>query len=310
MKTMDVVYALLNTMFAGILPLVTSAAGVSPAQIDPSQYLAFPQIDPVALQIGPITIRWYALAYLAGLTGGWLYIRALAKRLRPIPITKEQIDDLLGLATLGVILGGRLGYVLFYKPMYFLEHPLEIPQMWNGGMSFHGGLLGVILTVIIFCRLKKVPLLQVGDLVACAAPLGLLFGRLANFVNGELYGRVALQAEWAMIFPRSEGLPRHPSQLYEATLEGLALFLVLFFLFQIKKVRLYPGILIGVFLIGYGCARSIVEMYREPDSFLGFIIADLTMGQLLSFPMVLIGLAFIAYALKHPKQSPQTPSSS
>jgi phosphatidylglycerol:prolipoprotein diacylglycerol transferase len=194
--------------------------------------------------------------------------------------------------------------------MYFLEHPLEIPQMWNGGMSFHGGLLGVILTVIIFCRLKKVPLLQVGDLVACAAPLGLLFGRLANFVNGELYGRVALQAEWAMIFPRSEGLPRHPSQLYEATLEGLALFLVLFFLFQIKKVRLYPGILIGVFLIGYGCARSIVEMYREPDSFLGFIIADLTMGQLLSFPMVLIGLAFIAYALKHPKQSPQTPSSS
>jgi phosphatidylglycerol:prolipoprotein diacylglycerol transferase len=279
--------------------------------------IPFPNIDPVLVEIGPIAIRWYALAYIFGLVLGWRYVVRLCRRPEiwpggKAPMTPQQPEALLTWMAIGVILGGRLGFVLFYRPEYYLANPSEILMVWTGGMSFHGGFLGVIVGVILWSRAVKAPMLQVGDAVACAAPIGLLFGRIANFINGELWGRPT-DVAWAMIFPdhRGGGLPRHPSQLYEAALEGLVLFLVMWWgatrLGWLKR----PGALIGVFFIGYGLARSFIENFRQGDDFYvtetnpyGHFIrfgetADamgLTMGQILSLPMVAIGVGFLLWS--------------
>jgi len=254
----------------------------------------FPTIDPVLIEIGPIVIRWYALAYIAGLLLGWRLMRRLT---RPVAeqVTEVDVDDFLVWATAGVILGGRIGYILFYRLDFYLDNPMAMLAVWQGGMSFHGGFLGVVLAAALFCRRRGIPMLLFGDLMACVAPIGLFFGRIANFINGELIGRVA-DVPWAVIFPHGGSDPRHPSQLYEAGLEGLVLFIVLMLLSGNEIVRRRHGTRIGVFMVGYGLARSFVELYREPDAHLGFITGGATMGQLLSLPMLLIGAAFIYYA--------------
>jgi phosphatidylglycerol---prolipoprotein diacylglyceryl transferase len=258
--------------------------------------IAYPAIDPVLVQIGPIAIRWYALAYLAGLLLGWLYARWLARH-SPRLVAPAAIDDFLTWATLGVVLGGRLGYILFYKPLYYLDHPLAALQLWHGGMSFHGGLLGVVVAGVTFCARRRIRTLAFADLIFCAAPIGLFLGRIANFINGELVGRPS-DVPWAMVFPGYGPQPRHPSQLYEAGLEGLALFVILFLLWRVPAIRGRPGLLTGAFLIGYGVFRSFVELLREPDAHLGFIAEGLTMGQLLSLPMALIGVWFVLRAAR------------
>ncbi len=257
--------------------------------------MAFPVIDPIAIEIGPIAIRWYALAYIAGLLGGWFYLRWLVRR-PPHAMSIAQVDDFLVWATLGVVFGGRLGYVLFYKPLHYLSAPWEIVAVWQGGMSFHGGLLGVVVAIVLFCRRNRLDILAVGDVVACVAPLGLFFGRIANFINGELFGRPAADVPWAMVFPHGGPLPRHPSQLYEAFLEGLVLLIVLHLLWRIEPLRMKRGFLFGVFLVGYGLARIVAEFFREPDAHLGFLAGGVTMGQILSLPMLMAGLAFMALA--------------
>jgi phosphatidylglycerol:prolipoprotein diacylglycerol transferase len=268
--------------------------------------IPYPNIDPVALQLGPFAIRWYALAYITGLVLGWRYCLLLAKR-PPHLLKPADIDDFLVWATLGVVLGGRLGYVLFYRPGYYLTDPLEALQLWHGGMSFHGGCAGVGLALWLFTRRHGIPFLCLADIVACAEPIGQFFGRIANFVNGELWGRPS-DVAWAMIFPHDpDHLPRHPSQLYQAVLEGLLLFIFLFVL-QRRGLRERPGLIAGAFLIGYAVTRSIGELFREPDQQLGFLddflrsdqvpallhplallVQGVTMGQLLSLPMILGG---------------------
>jgi phosphatidylglycerol:prolipoprotein diacylglycerol transferase len=259
--------------------------------------LLFPQFDPVIVQVGPFAIRWYALAYIAGLVLGWRLLRHLV-RLPPPVATPVQADDFLTWATLGVVLGGRLGYVLFYQPGVYLTHPGMILAVWEGGMSFHGGALGVIIAILWFCRRNAIPLLGFADRVAVCVPIGLGLGRVANFINGELWGRAAPDwLPWAMKFPRTPDCPsfpdmcvaRHPSQLYQALLEGLLLFLVMFALSRREAIRARSGFLSGTFLIGYGIARIIGEMFREPDAFLGYLAGGITMGQLLSIPMVVVG---------------------
>lgn len=264
--------------------------------------LMFPTIDPVAIAIGPLAIRWYALAYIVGIMLGWRYMIALSRR-APQIVTRADIDDFLTWATLGVILGGRLGYVIFYKPGYYLENLSEVLQVWHGGMAFHGGALGVIIALILFARRRKIPLLPFGDLLVGVVPIGLGLGRIANFLNGELWGRVT-DVSWGMIFPTGGPEPRHPSQLYQACLEGLLLFLVLRVL-EVKGFRQRPGFLSGAFLAGYGVARSLGELYRQPDAFLGFLIAGATMGQLLSIPMILVGVWLMVRAKPHPVASPR-----
>lgn len=258
--------------------------------------LAFPAIDPIAVSIGPIAIRWYALAYIAGLLLGWKYVVYYCTK-TPRIMSRHDVDDLLFWATLGVILGGRLGYVLFYNFDYYLENPGNILKVWQGGMAFHGGFTGVVLAIILFARKRGISILAVLDAVAVAAPIGLFFGRIANFINGELFGR-ATDMPWGMVFPNGGAMPRHPSQLYEAALEGLILFVVLLVLSRSAFVRHRAGILGGTFVVGYGISRIIVEFFRQPDAQLGFLAGGATMGQLLSIPMVLIGLGTIFYALK------------
>jgi phosphatidylglycerol:prolipoprotein diacylglycerol transferase len=255
--------------------------------------LTFPQIDPVAIAIGPFAVRWYALAYIAGLLIGWRYCRWLAQR-SPHGISADAFDDFLLWATLGVVLGGRLGYVLFYKPAFFLANPQEIVFLWQGGMSFHGGLLGVVAATVLFARKHGIPVLALGDIIAAATPIGLFFGRIANFINGELFGRPT-DAPWGMVFPRGGPVPRHPSQLYEAGLEGLILFAVLLVLAR-RGGLARVGLPTGTFLAGYGLARVTAEFFREPDAHLGFLVGGLTMGHLLSLPMLLAGLALIVWA--------------
>jgi phosphatidylglycerol---prolipoprotein diacylglyceryl transferase len=261
--------------------------------------IPFPDFDPVALQIGPFAIRWYALAYIAGLFGGLVYAKRLAANdalwgpiRRP---TAADLDDLLLWATLGVILGGRLAYVLFYQPGYFLQKPLEIFSIWSGGMSFHGGFAGVILAAILFARARGLPILSLLDLLATVTPIGLLLGRIANFINGELWGR-ATDVPWAVIFPTGGPVARHPSQLYEAATEGLLLLVVLAIVVRRGGYR-RPGLVGGLFVAGYAAARIFCEFFREPDPQLGFLFGGfVTMGMVLSLPMLLVGLAFAARA--------------
>lgn len=256
--------------------------------------LPFPMIDPVAIAVGPIAIRWYALAYLAGILIGLAILRRLL--LRPgWRMSRESLDDLLFYSVLGIVLGGRAGYVLFYNPSHYLAHPLEALAIWQGGMSFHGGLLGVIGGLLLFARKHRLNPLEVGDALAVATPPGLLLGRLANFVNGELWGRPT-DLPWGVVFPdpRAGGVPRHPSQLYEAALEGLVLGLVMLWLARRPRRSEEAGRLAGVFLAGYGLARFLVEFVREPDAQLGYLLGALTMGQLLSLPMIAAGLLLVA----------------
>jgi len=260
--------------------------------------LQFPDIDPIALRLGPVVIRWYALSYIAGLTGGWRYLLWLARKSHA-KISALQIDDFLVWATLGTVIGGRFGYVLFYKPGFYFADPVQILYLWHGGMSFHGGALGVITALILYCRRYKIDLLEFGDLLCCVVPLGLFFGRVANFINGELWGRVTdARVPWAMVFPNAGPDPRHPSQLYEAGLEGLALLVILHLLWRVEAIRLRRGTLSGVLLLGYGIARAFVEFFRQPDDFLGFLWGGATMGQLLSVPLMIAGLILILRAKK------------
>jgi phosphatidylglycerol:prolipoprotein diacylglycerol transferase len=259
--------------------------------------IPYPAIDPVIVRLGPLAIRWYALAYIVGLIGGWKYLQWLVAK-PPFAMARQQVDDFLVWAALGVVLGGRTGYVLFYKPSFYLAHPLDIPMIWQGGMSFHGGALGVIIAIVLFTRINHLRLLAVGDAVCTVVPIGLFFGRIANFVNGELFGRAAPESvPWAMVFPADPlGIPRHPSQLYEAGLEGLLLFVVMHLLWRNEAIRLRSGTLSGAFLLGYGLARVTGEFFREPDDYLGFLWGGATMGQLLSLPLIIAGLTLIAVA--------------
>jgi phosphatidylglycerol:prolipoprotein diacylglycerol transferase len=265
----------------------------------PLYAIPFPAFDPILIQIGPVAIRWYALAYIFGILLGWLYARALIRAESlwggPAPLTVTDFDDFVLWVTLGTILGGRLGYVLLYNPAYFAAHPAEIIQLWRGGMSFHGGFLGCVLAVVLFARAHRIPMLSLGDITCAVGPIGLFLGRIANFVNGELWGRPT-DVPWAVAFPAGGPLPRHPSQLYEAALEGIALFVVLALLIRAGALR-RPGLIIGAFAVGYGIARSFAELFREPDPQLGFLWGGLTMGMLLSLPMILVGLGFVAFAL-------------
>ncbi|MEE8189872.1 MAG: prolipoprotein diacylglyceryl transferase [Kiloniellales bacterium] len=253
----------------------------------------FPDIGAVAFSIGPLAIRWYSLAYIAGLLLAWWYCRWAAAR-PPRSVSAAAIDDYLLWATLGVVLGGRLGYVLFYKPGFYLANPQEIVFLWMGGMSFHGGFLGVVAATILFARKRGIALSTLSDIIASAAPIGLCLGRIANFINGELFGRPT-EAPWGMVFPYGGPLPRHPSQLYEAALEGLLLFLVLHLLIRLGKLE-YPWFITGAFLIGYGLSRIVVEFFREPDENLGFLLGGVTMGQILSLPMLAVGIGVVFWA--------------
>lgn len=267
--------------------------------------LAFPALDPIAIQIGPLAIRWYALAYIAGIVLGWRYALRLAAQ-PPVFIDRTQIDDFVVWVTLGVILGGRLGYVLFYKPGYYLANPQEALFLWHGGMSFHGGLIGVLLAIYFFARRHKIPVLALGDIVACVTPIGLFFGRIANFINGELFGRET-DVPWGMVFPNGGPVPRHPSQLYEAMFEGLILFCITAAVARRREWRERPGFVGGVFLAGYAVARMSGELFREPDSFLGFVFGPFTMGQLLSLPMLIAGIYLIVSSARR-KTVAHTPS--
>ena len=256
--------------------------------------LAFPAIDPVAVEIGPLAIRWYALAYVAGILAGWRYMVILARR-SPVGVAPRDIDDFVLWATLGIVLGGRLGYVFFYRPGDYLQDPLSAFALWQGGMSFHGGLCGVVLAAALFAWRRGIPWLALGDLVSAAAPIGLFFGRLANFVNGELYGRPTT-VPWGMVFPNAGPEPRHPSQLYEAALEGLVLFAICaVFVFALRGLRT-AGLISGVFFIGYAIARGFAELFRQPDAHLGFLLGGTTMGQLLSIPVLLVGIWLVRRA--------------
>ena len=264
--------------------------------------LAYPRIDPVFLQIGPIALRWYGLAYVAGIVCGWLYGRHLVgtSRLWPngvSPITRTDIDDFIVWITVGIVAGGRIGSILFYDFDRVLADPLSALRVWEGGMSFHGGLLGVVIAMALFARTHRVPVWSLIDVVAASVPFGLFFGRIANFINGELWGAPTSVA-WAMVFPTGGPEPRHPSQLYEAALEGIALFLILRILTHRFGALGRPRLVGGAFLFLYGLARIFVEFFRMPDAQLGYLAGTswLTMGMVLSLPMVLIGLWGMASA--------------
>ena len=264
------------------------------APTSPRRMLVHPQFNPVALQIGPVAIRWYGLMYLVGFVLFVVLGKIRAKRNLLTGWHPRDVDDMLFYGVFGVILGGRLGYVLFYKPLYYAAHPLEIFEVWSGGMSFHGGFLGVLVALWFFARQRHKRWLEVTDFVAPLIPLGLGAGRLGNFINGELVGR-ATDVPWAMVFPQVDMVPRHPSQLYEFGLEGILLFIVLW----TYAARPRPvGAVSGLFLIGYGTFRFIAELAREPDAFLGFLAGGFTMGQLLSMPMIAVGVVMMIWAYR------------
>ena len=276
--------------------------------------MTLPDINPVLLELGPLAIRWYALAYVAGILFGWRYAVYLAKSTtvwgpKGSPATEAHVDDLILWLTLGVILGGRIGYVVFYQPALIWTDPLGILRLWEGGMAFHGGLIGVALAIVLFARQHKISVLSLGDLIAPVVPAGLFLGRIANFINGELWGRPT-DAPWGVVFcnkyilqalgacPAGE-MPRHPSQLYEAALEGLVLFAVLWF--GVHKARWLerPGLVTGVFLFGYGLSRALLETVRNPDLHMPDFPLGLTMGMMLSIPMILAGAWLIWSAQKN-----------
>jgi phosphatidylglycerol:prolipoprotein diacylglycerol transferase len=263
--------------------------------------ITFPAIDPVAISIGPLAIRWYALAYISGIVLGWIYARTLIRSAKlwggPAPIAPVQLDDFILWVTLGIILGGRTGYVLFYNPAFFIQHPVAILKLWEGGMSFHGGFLGCVAAVMLFALKNNISILSLGDITTAVAPIGIFLGRLANFIKGELWGREAdASVPWRMIFPDdAQQLFRHPSQLYEAALEGILLFAVLAVMVRMGALK-RPGLILGSFIAIYGLARITGEFFREPDSQLGFLWGGLTMGMLLSVPMIIAGTILIVMA--------------
>ena len=262
--------------------------------------ITFPTFDPVAISLGPIAIRWYALAYIGGIVLGWIYARSLLKNEKlwggPAPITVTQLDDFILWVTLGIIVGGRSGYVLFYNLPFFMQNPSAIFKLWEGGMSFHGGFMGCVVAVMWFARKNGVPILSLGDITTAVGPIGLFLGRLANFINSELWGRVTDDSvPWAVIFPNGGPLPRHPSQLYEAFLEGIVLFTVLMVMIRMGALK-RPGLILGSFILIYALARITGEMFREPDPQLGFLWRGLTMGMLLSLPMIVAGIILIVQA--------------
>jgi phosphatidylglycerol:prolipoprotein diacylglycerol transferase len=269
----------------------------------PFLLIAFPTFDPIAISIGPFAIRWYALAYIGGIVLGWIYARSLIKSEKlwggPAPISLAQMDDFILWVTIGIILGGRTGYVLFYNFPFFIQHPAEIFELWKGGMSFHGGFLGCVVAVMWFAYKNRISILSLGDITTAVGPIGLFLGRIANFINGELWGRPAdPNLPWAMIFPTGGPLPRHPSQLYEAGLEGILLFSVLAVMIRLGALK-RPGLILGSFIAIYGLARIAGEHFREPDPQLGFLWGGLTMGMLLSVPMVIVGAIIIFFVLRH-----------
>ena len=274
--------------------------------------IPFPAIDPVAIAVGPFAIRWYALAYIVGILIGWRYCLLLADR-PPNLVRRADIDDFLAWATLGVVLGGRIGYILFYHLGFYLREPLQMLYVWKGGMSFHGGALGVTLAILLFARRRRLRVFALSDISTAAIPIGLFFGRIANCINGELYGRpVSPASPWAnaiaMVFPTDPlRLPRYPSEIFEAFLEGICLFLVLF-VAERRGARLRPGLVSGLFLAGYALARIAGEFFREPDPQRGYFTCSVfctTEGQLLSVPVFVIGLLVVAWALR---PAPPTPS--
>ncbi len=259
-----------------------------------NQYSHFvlPYLDPVLVSIGPLQIRWYSLAYIFGILATLFWLGKVNKKENIM--SAKAFDNWLTWAVLSVILGGRLGYVLFYNFGYFIHNPLEIFAFWQGGMSFHGGLIGSGVGMFLFCKRNQVDFLKLTDNLSVAAPIGLFLGRIANFINMELYGRFT-DSKFGIIFPNAGLYPRHPSQLYEAFLEGIVLFAVLIICRQKEKIYQIKGLLTGIFLIGYGLARFIVEFFREPDDHLGFIFEQITMGQILSLPIILVGFLVIFY---------------
>lgn len=257
--------------------------------------VTYPEINPIALQLGPLTIHWYGLAYVAGIVLGWRYALWLIKK-RPFTISSQHLTDFIAFATLGIVLGGRIGHALFYEPGYYLYKPWEILFLWKPGMSFHGGFLGFLGTSLWFCRKHRIPFLELMDMAAYAAPIGIFFGRLANFINGELWGRPT-ETHWGMIFPHVDVLPRHPSQLYEAASEGLLLFLIFLLIERITSWRKeYPGLFSGLFSIGYSLARIAIECFREPDQQIGYLLWGTTLGQWLTVPLLLTGLGLVFLA--------------
>ena len=255
--------------------------------------LTHPQFDPIAISLGPLAIRWYGLMYLAAFGFlWWLGRMRIARALAPI--TREQFDDLIFLGVLGTILGGRLGYVLFYKPAYYLAHPLEVFAIWQGGMAFHGGFLGVLAAAAFFAWRKRIDWWRLMDFIAPCVPTGLAAGRLGNFINGELWGRPT-DLPWGMVFRGAGGLPRHPSQLYQFALEGVLLFVLLWWYSSKPRAR---GAVSAMFLMGYGAFRFIAEFAREPDDFLGLLALNLSMGQWLSLPMIAAGVLLYAWSQK------------
>lgn len=246
--------------------------------------IPFPMINPIAIDLGIISIHWYGIAYLVGISLAWFYARRISY---VFDLKQKDFDDFITWAVVGIILGGRLGYVLFYDPIHFLGHPLDILKTRQGGMAFHGGLLGVVVATILYCRKMTIPLMRFGDLLAVVSPIGLFLGRIANFINAEHYGRPT-DVAWAMVFPKSDGLPRHPSQLYEAAGEGLIIAFLTWAL--MNRFAKNPGRLSGLFMLSYGLIRFCVEFFRDPsDGFVSLGFMTLTLGQALCVPMIILG---------------------
>ncbi|MBU5612604.1 prolipoprotein diacylglyceryl transferase [Geomonas azotofigens] len=252
--------------------------------------MIFPNIDPVFLRLGPLEFRWYGLMYICGFVAAYFIILSGVKR-KGLPLNKDQVADLIFTVAVGVILGGRLGYILFYNFSYYLSHPLKLFAVWEGGMSFHGGLAGALLASIYFVRKFKLNFYPLADIGFLAAPVGLGFGRIGNFINGELYGRVT-DLPWGIVFPSGGALPRHPSQLYEAFLEGPLMFLILY---QVSKRVRHDGVVVWSFIALYGLFRFLVEFVRQPDEQIGFVLGGFSMGQMLSLPMFLLGAAMVLH---------------
>ena len=255
--------------------------------------LEFPNINPVAIDLGIIQIRWYAISYIAGILFSWSLILNINK-FKNLKIDNKVISELISNSMIGIIIGGRLGYVIFYNPDYYLNNLLEIFKLWNGGMSFHGGFIGVVFAVIYSSRISKTAILILADLIAIVAPIGIFFGRLANFINGELYGRITNHS-FGMIFPNAGNSPRHPSQLYEAFFEGFLLFIIMLLFIKFTNILNKKGLITALFLSCYGSFRFIIEFFREPDANIGLLYFNFSMGQLLSLPMIIVGLYFIIF---------------